>query len=414
MRVGNISPHLFVFINLIIALLSFYIFARIGSHGEFFFVPVLALAIIYGIVNLIRQGRGQSHFSIQRDIKPVLLLKKSIARYIVWLIILYAGYSFYDIHPYYKAIEKNRVFFSYLLKLYLILGLPYFFITLIFKSSSTEDFYDPAIRIIHIIKDITRRLFRQEGIGTVFKVFAKQYNRKVLLNIIMRGYFIPFMIIQVYANIDNAIRSSQYNFQGYNLFAILTWTSAILWLMDTTNASLSYCIESRWIENRSRSIDMTVGGWLVCLSCYAPMNNVTGLLFPFGPLAAEKYPDSILFNDAAFIYSIKFLEISALIAHVYADVSLGPSIANITFKRLQTRGLYGMIRHPGTTFKLLLWWVQSVFYIRFWSIEYLSGHLMWNVIYILRALTEERHLKKFTEYREYMKKVRYRFIPGIV
>ena len=46
----------------------------------------------------------------------------------------------------------------------------------------------------------------------------------------------------------------------------LTWTSAILWLMDTTNASLSYCIESRWIENRSRSIDMTVGGWLVYLS----------------------------------------------------------------------------------------------------------------------------------------------------
>ena len=47
------------------------------------------------------------------------------------------------------------------------------------------------------------------------------------------------------------------------------------------------------------------------------MNNVTGLLFPFGPLLPEKYPDSILFNDAAFIYSIKFLEISALIAHVY-------------------------------------------------------------------------------------------------
>ena len=72
-----------------------------------------------------------------------------------------------------------------------------------------------------------------------------------------------------------------------------------------------------------------------------------------------------------------------------------------------------MIRHPGTTFKLLLWWVQSVFYTRFWSIEYLSGHLMWRCLYIFCALTEER-LQKFTEYREYMEKVRYRFIPGIV
>ena len=230
----------------------------------------------------------------------------------------------------------------------------------------------------------------------------------------MRGYFIPFMVIQVYVNINDSIVYSDNNFRGYDLLTILMWTSAILWLTDTLNASMSYCIESRWIENRSRSIDMTAGGWLVCLACYAPLNNITGSLFPFGPFAASKYPDSIFIQDITFIYFIKILEITVLIFHVYADCSLGPSIANITFKKLQTRGLYGIIRHPGTTFKLLLWWVQAGFYREFWRIDFLFGHLMWNLLYILRAITEERHLGKFEEYREYMKKVKYRFIPWVV
>ncbi len=39
---------------------------------------------------------------------------------------------------------------------------------------------------------------------------------------------------------------------------------------------------------------------------------------------------------------------------------------------------------------------------------------MWNLLYILRAITEERHLGKFEEYREYIKKVKYRFIPWVV
>ena len=411
---NNISPHLFVLSTFLISIFSFLIFREIGTHDKYFFVPVLGLAVIYGIINFIRQRKGSSHFSVQKKIEFYPLVKKSIARYLVWLVVLYAGFKFYELHPLYKQVEKNLTFFSYFFQLYLMFGLPYFFVTLIFKSSAKEDFYDPAIRIIHIFKQIFLRIFQRNKSRAIFGVLKKQYNKKVLLNLLMRGYFIPFMVIQVYVNINDSIVYSDNNFRGYDLLTILMWTSAILWLTDTLNASMSYCIESRWIENRSRSIDMTAGGWLVCLACYAPLNNITGSLFPFGPFAASKYPDSIFIQDITFIYFIKILEITVLIFHVYADCSLGPSIANITFKKLQTRGLYGIIRHPGTTFKLLLWWVQAGFYREFWRIDFLFGHLMWNLLYILRAITEERHLGKFEEYREYMKKVKYRFIPWVV
>jgi len=33
--------------------------------------------------------------------------------------------------------------------------------------------------------------------------------------------------------------------------------------------------------------------------------------------------------------------------------------------------------------------------------------------YVWRAILEERFLCQYPEYREYMKKVRYRFVPGV-
>jgi protein-S-isoprenylcysteine O-methyltransferase Ste14 len=57
--------------------------------------------------------------------------------------------------------------------------------------------------------------------------------------------------------------------------------------------------------------------------------------------------------------------------------------------------------------------VQSAAYRKFWTMKFLFGYFMWGVIYVLRALTEERHLLKVTEYRAYCKKVKYRFIPGL-
>jgi protein-S-isoprenylcysteine O-methyltransferase Ste14 len=37
----------------------------------------------------------------------------------------------------------------------------------------------------------------------------------------------------------------------------------------------------------------------------------------------------------------------------------------------------------------------------------------WSLLYFLRAITEERHLGNDPDYREYCKKVRYRFVPGV-
>ena len=100
--------------------------------------------------------------------------------------------------------------------------------------------------------------------------------------------------------------------------------------------------------------------------------------------------------------------------HIYIDVGLGPSVANITLKKLQTRGPYALVRHPGTTTKLLFWFTVAFGYSEFWSAPFILGYLGWAALYIARALTEERHLRQHAEYRAYQQKVRYRFIPGVI
>lgn len=415
MNSQNISPHVYVFTTFVCAVIGFLMFYQYHMDERYYFIPVFLLAAFYGVINFARQCKNPHYYAIARNINFLQLLRRSVARYLVWLLIIYTASQFYLAHPFYstKDFEAGHVFFEKFLNLYLIAGLPYFLVTLVLKSSRIEDYYDPAIRLIHMFKQVTVRLLRRANLSSIFFVFRKQYNRKILLILLVRAYFIPTMIIQVYINLYNAVTMTEKNYADHSILSFLFFVSAILWLMDTINASMAYVIESRWTENRPRSIDMTIGGWLVCLSCYAPLNMVTGTLFPWAPSVETNNSVDLLFDSIGLLYAVKIAEVLMLAAHIYTDVSLGPSVANITLRKLQTRGFYSFIRHPGTTLKLSYFLLSSIFFKVFWQFRFIYGYLMWGMVYVLRAITEERHLKHFAEYREYMKKVKYRFLPGI-
>lgn len=350
-------------------------------------------------------------------------MRQALARYLVWLSIIASAKLLYTQLPFYgtSSFRANEIFFEYLLMASLYGGFPYFVLTLIFKSSRVEDFYDPAVRIIHIVKQMGLALFAdkpstsgaQHTPENPFRVLKNPTNKKVLLNILMRGYFIPIMIAQVLANLVSSINIYQSLQAQWQFLSFLVMVSAVLWTTDIVNAALNYGLESRWLENRSRSVDLTAGGWLVCFACYAPLNEITGSFFPFGPHAATGLEQDLVFSGVVTLTALKVLEVVLLGFQIYSNVSLGPSIVNVTFKKLQNKGLYSLIRHPGTTFKLLLWFSQGAFYKQFWTLKFVYGYSMWATLYILRAFTEERHLQKFPEYRQYMQQVKKRFIPGL-
>jgi protein-S-isoprenylcysteine O-methyltransferase Ste14 len=105
------------------------------------------------------------------------------------------------------------------------------------------------------------------------------------------------------------------------------------------------------------------------------------------------------------------LTLMLFFVYVWATVAFGLRFSNVTHRGILDTGPYRYIRHPAYATKNLAWWTESLSgFGSPWQFVYLAGL---NAIYITRAITEERHLSTFQDYRDYMQRVRWRFIPGV-
>jgi protein-S-isoprenylcysteine O-methyltransferase Ste14 len=95
---------------------------------------------------------------------------------------------------------------------------------------------------------------------------------------------------------------------------------------------------------------------------------------------------------------------------VWASISLGFKASNLTNRGIVKTGPYCFVRHPAYAVKVLVWFIQGIFFGQF-GIFIMAG---FAIIYFLRAWTEERHLSMDPDYVEYMKLVKWRFIPGVI
>jgi protein-S-isoprenylcysteine O-methyltransferase Ste14 len=82
----------------------------------------------------------------------------------------------------------------------------------------------------------------------------------------------------------------------------------------------------------------------------------------------------------------------------------------ISYRKVQSKGLYSVVRHPMYVTDLLL---RVGFLISHISIYTMIIFSVSTACYVYRALLEERFLSQQTEYVNYMLKVKYRFIPFI-
>lgn len=92
-------------------------------------------------------------------------------------------------------------------------------------------------------------------------------------------------------------------------------------------------------------------------------------------------------------------------------MAFGLRFSNLTHRGVVGCGPYRVVRHPAYVTKNLFWWTECLRSSPTpWNVLALLG---WNLIYGLRAVTEERHLARFDDYREYCRQVPHRFLPGI-
>ena len=106
---------------------------------------------------------------------------------------------------------------------------------------------------------------------------------------------------------------------------------------------------------------------------------------------------------------------------IMASVALGLRASNLTNRGIVRTGPYAWVRHPAYAAKNVAWWIGALpaiagafaqsFGAGLWAIGCVAA---WTAIYVLRALTEERHLLLIPNgYAQYLQSVRYRFFPKL-
>jgi protein-S-isoprenylcysteine O-methyltransferase Ste14 len=198
-------------------------------------------------------------------------------------------------------------------------------------------------------------------------------------------------------------------------------------LVDCAWFSIGCSIESGTFSP-VKMVDPYASGWLAALACYPPLVSLSGQYFVWGP------PNFPPLYDARTAIVYATIGLVLFIAYVIADFSFGFKTGNLTYRGLVDKGPYKIIRHPMYATKTTAWAIftipilnlhvdhthLSMFGARM-SVPIVAGNLAllvpmacWLCIYASRAFTEERYLLEFPEYREYCKRVRYRFFPGIL
>ncbi len=250
-------------------------------------------------------------------------------------------------------------------------------------------------------------------------------QRLAVLTTLLKGFFGPMMVVSL---MDFCMGA------WVNALAILAtgglwghfgqvfnrhgfwFAMQLILFVDVLVFTVGYLVESPRLGNEIRSVDPTWLGWAVAMVCYPPFNQVTVAVLGSYKSEFPKYDDPTVH----LVMNLLLLLLMALYAS--ASVALGLKASNLTYRGMVKRGPYAVVRHPAYTCKNMAWWIGSAplvaaaFGQSFWlGLQALGSVLGWTLIYAMRALTEEDHLRRVDgEYALYAQQVRYRFLPGLL
>ena len=351
--------------------------------------------------------------SYVRDIyKPIKGFGQSVfwRFFSLWLIVSFF-FFLYNNHPYYlnHDFDNARILIRGAYTVFCVLALPYTWLTLKFNYRLKDDFRDPTIIFFVLLKRVGLMLANRdfEQITGLFKV--KRFNN-FCLTCLVKGFFLPLMAMFMFHHVTTVqqlmvnVSTPMDGIPLCNWFLDLLYN--LLFVVDTSIALVGYGLELKWLGNKTRSVEPTMFGWAVALMCYPPFNQTSSIYFPL----YDNQDFYIQFTDEQKIF-IRIIIIFLYGIFVWGTLALGVKFSNLSNKGIVGRGPYKYIRHPAYASKNIAWWFEHLQYMK-------GGHnilplICWNMIYALRAFTEERNLRRDPDYRAYMKKVKYRFIPGV-
>jgi protein-S-isoprenylcysteine O-methyltransferase Ste14 len=378
--------------------------------------------------------------------KAPTIWQRATYRWVAVTVVMAALLVLYTQHPYYRAAQFTPFKTVYPPAFFLWLAVGIFYVKATLEKFAGTRFMmrDSGLHLLMLGRAWQRSRF--------WRIAKNRRVKTTLLGIIVKGFFTPLMIGFFVGHMNSISRAwlahkhlAPMDFKmpnGTNLIgaasawwthvgsripdfvpslhdvAVLvqpwTWSRGdfswglglaydIVFAVDCGWALFGYTTESRWIGNKTRSVEPTAFGWTVCLACYPPFNNVLGTYLPL-----ETGPQHITSDNVM----LTFRAVTVLLFAIYAaaTVSFGFRFSNLTNRGIVSRGPYRFVRHPAYLCKCSAWWLEHIPTITLTKAFFLT--LLCGV-YALRAWTEERHLGMDPEYRAYKKKVPWILIPGV-
>jgi protein-S-isoprenylcysteine O-methyltransferase Ste14 len=319
-------------------------------------------------------------------------------------------------HPYFKGefYANARLAFNWLLLVHLVVGLPYALFTNWLRLSVLEERKDPCFGLLVLYRRVYLAIQRRE-LGRLAWILRKPWVRTNFLDLFcVKFFFLPIMLCFVFGeggaffNAVGQVRTALIVGEDHN-WSVLSYEMClrVVLLADVVIATIGYAGTARWLGNKSRSVDPTMAGWVWALLCYPPFNHAPSVLLPFhealgAPILSAPWLGSLCRSVMLVSFAI----------YAWATIAFGVRFSNMTNRGILCHGPYAYIRHPAYIAKSVAWLAELLPKLANpWQIV---GVVLFSGMYVMRALTEERHLMSDPDYRDYCDRVPYRFIPGVI
>ena len=294
---------------------------------------------------------------------------------------------FYFVLPMFSYNDFTLQYFPFLKKIvpWIMLGSVFYFALMDkIDPEVKDDYYKVGYAITHLKKTMTKFEFGN-------------YVRSWIVKAFWLSLMQPAMIVKIRWLIT-------YNWEMMKDGPVeWFWTAnVIVFFMDLTFASSGYMMGLKLFNTQTRTAEPTLFGWTVAIMCYWPFWQ--NLFYPFflkheGPGWLKTFETGSVMFWCCFAIIIIMELLYAL-----ATISAGIHFSNVTYRGLWRTGLYRYTKHPAYVFKNISWWFLFLPFM--WtdaSKAFRCSVLLFglNIVYYLRARTEERHLSHYPEYEAY-------------
>ncbi|RDK02848.1 methyltransferase family protein [Paraburkholderia lacunae] len=227
--------------------------------------------------------------------------------------------------------------------------------------------------------------------------------REMLAGWLVKAFFLPLMIVYLSTDADHLNASLATALNAPFSLSTFRFMYDLSFTMDLMFGTVGYLCTLRILDSHVRSAEPTVLGWLVAVICYQPFWSL--IANQYIHYEGSMFWDSWLISMPAVRVIWGTAIIALLMCYALATISFGLRFSNLTNRGIITSGPYRFTRHPAYIAKNLSYWMVSVPFIEplGWrpALTHCAALVAVNLLYFLRAKTEERHLMNDPDYRAY-------------